>query len=98
MKSRQFVNEFRAETGKHLAKWFDTLKHDESMPLHDIDLKGFIDMAAKKPNQKNYWNRFLHKQVRAVDCVEFEIDGAFYRILNKPTALAFAYKHANRAI
>lgn len=96
MKPRQFVKAFRDETGKHLAVWHKTLKSD--FPIANLTTEEFIDLAAKKKTSKNYIVRALHSFIYAEKCIEFVIDGAQYRILNKPTALAYAYKHASRAM
>ena len=92
MKPRQFVKAFRDETEKHLRQW-----HHEAPS--DISFEDFIKVAAKKENRSRdaYWKTQLHR-INADSMVEFTIDGAQYRILNKPTALAYAYKHASRAV
>ena len=102
MNPRQFVKAFRDETGKHLAVWHETLKAD--FPIANLTTEEFISLAAKKKTSKNYIVRALHniyvghRKFEGHDVLEFTIDGAQYRILNKPTALAYAYKHASRAI
>ena len=92
MKAKEFVKEFRMETMKHLEKWYTDVCPD------DIPIDDFINAAAKKESKRDcYWKQKLHK-ISANSMIEFTIDGANYRILDKPTAIAYVYKHANKAI
>ena len=94
IKSSLFVKSFKGKLLPHIEKHYNRVFEN----LHpEIDLKLFIK-ACSTNTRKFSWLRNGADKVEYIDWIDFEIDGAQFKIADIPTALCTCYRRASRAL
>lgn len=94
IKSSVFVKSFKGQLMPHIEKHYNRVfvnGHPE------IDIKLFIK-ACSTNTRKFSWIRDGADNIGNADWIDFEIDGAMFKISDRPTALCTCYRRASRAL
>ena len=107
MKPKQFVKTLRSICEPEIVKHLAWCKKEAPGIFEDVDFKKFVKLSTKKTRNTKFdirrsvienWGRLGQYDYAPCTWLEFEIDGAQFKIANIPTSVSYVYRHANRAL